>query len=192
MGGRASCLPNTQYNRKKMRVVDFKGADKLTPCQHSHPDIGVFYIPELSTFEVEDITSVVTSHCLYLAESKFSESKAFDEKQPTSPNFNYSGQKIAVWQGREAPQNLHEEKVFNKAALVFTQITLTMFLCDAEGNCLCPFDEPFGEVKMERLKLFSKFIQDEDAVKKFNQLLLGDKAINEEKPKNVKPGGKKK
>lgn len=175
-----------------MRVTNFSDADKLIPYQHKHAELGTFYIPELSTFELEDYTATVAAHSIKLAENTYAESKEVEEVLPLSPNFNYDGQNIAVWQGRKKPENLYEEKLMNKAVLTFTQITLTMFLCDSEGECICPFDEAFGTVKRERLKLFAKFITDEEAVKSFNKFLLGIKEEEATEVPNVKKSVKKK
>lgn len=170
-----------------MRVTSFEDVDKLIPCPHEI--FGIVYIPELSTFELEDYTATVAAHSVKYAENKFIETKEMEENLPLSSKFNFNNEHVAVWQGREKPKNLYEEKVMNKAMLTFTQITLTMFLCDVEGKCLCPFDEPFGTLRNDRIKLFSNFSKDEAAVRNFNRLLLG---IEEEKIPNVQKGVKKK
>lgn len=175
-----------------MRVTNFSDADKLVPYSHKHPEVGDIFIPELSMYELEDYMGTVSAHCIKLAERKFEESKEVEELVPVSTDTNYSAETIAVWRGREKPKNLYEEKVMGKAALIFTQISLTMFLCDKDGECICPFDEPFGTEKKNRLKFFTKVISDEEFLTQYNKILLGtkDEAVVPNVVKDVK--GKKK
>ena len=173
-----------------MRRIDFKDAEKL--CPYEHTELGVIYIPELSEFELEDATATVTQHSIKLAENTFAESKEMDMQEPVTENFNFEAQKVAVWQGRKKPENLYEQKVMSKAALTFTEVTLTMFLCDEQGNCLCPFTEVFGTQNYKRINLFGKFVKDAAAVAKFNEMLLGIKADEEGLIPNVKKGNTKK
>lgn len=156
-----------------MRVTEFKDVEKLNPLTHAV--LGTLYVPELSIYEVEEYTATLAAHCFKLAENTFAESKEMDEVEPLSAGFVFNGDKVAVWRGKKAPTNLYEEKLLNKAALVFTQISLTMFLCNDEAECICPFDEPFGTMKRSRLKLFGDFIKDSEATGQFNKLLLGIK-----------------
>ncbi len=157
-----------------MRITDFKHVEVILPLPHK--TLTGLYVPELSDFEVQEATLNVAAHAIKLAENLYSEAKEVYIDLPLSEGFTLEGSiSLNVWGNRKKPENYYEELVFKQSGFLFTEILATMFLCDVEGNCICPFDEPFGSRNLKRTKLFKSFFSDTEAYYNYNRLLLGIK-----------------
>ena len=176
-----------------MRKTNFKDSE-LREIKHQDASIGengTFYVPVLSSFELEDYTGILASHCVEVANRRLGEMKEIESENPLSQGFQYKDGSVVIWAGRPAPQNAYEEKVMLKAQLTFTQLTLTMFMCDVNGECICPFIEPFGTISSQRLNLFSKMFKDTEAINAYNNAIMGITVAEEAADKIVIPLEKK-
>lgn len=172
-----------------MRITDFKGAAKIQPLKHK--TLEGLYVPELSFYEIQEAMLIVGTHAIEVAESELSEMKESLSKRELSPSFNFNGEGKAAWGTIAPPKNAYEGKVFERAGAIYASISLTMFICDKEGNCLHPFVEPFGTASPTRTEFFSAFIQDMDAVNEFNNLLVFNKIAANESEEQESPNDKK-